>query len=200
MKFRLLLCLLLPLQATFSKAQDAATSDADYRNFPVIISLQFQNFALPFQDLKSNFGHVGIALGTEVSLNGKQNWAQQFQAGFYFNKDAGNGFFTYTQTVYRPAFFKHFFPELKAGIGWQRIFHPVQTFEYQNGQVTAVKGGKSQLMVPLGISVGYNKYSTKTYVSPFISYQVVPALFYNDGIPLNFYSLVQVGTRIHFNY
>ena len=199
MKLTFLIYLLTALQVTCSKGQDTA-SQSDYRNFPIIISVQFQNLALPFQDLKSNFGHVGIALGTEVSLNGKQNWVQQFQAGFYLNKNAGNGFFAYTQTVYRPAIFKHFFPELKAGLGWQRVFHPVEAFEYANGQLSSTYGGKSQLMVPLGIGVGYNNYSSKTYLSPFISYQVVPALFYNDGIPLNFYSLFQVGTRIHFNY
>ncbi|MEP7127747.1 MAG: hypothetical protein ABI729_02715 [Chitinophagales bacterium] len=200
MKFTFIICLLLLLQTTFSQAQDSVAPETDYRNFPIIVSVQFQNFALPFHDLKSNFTHVGIALGTEVSLNGKQNWAQQFQAGYYFNKDAGNGFFTYTQTVYRPTVFKHFYPEVKAGIGWQRVFHPVETFEYSNGQLTSTPGGKSQLIVPLGISVGYNNYSTKTYLSPFISYQVMPALFYNDGIPLSFYSLFQIGTRIHLNY
>lgn len=198
MKINFFNCLLMLLLPAISRAQDTDAPTKDYRNFPLIVSVQFQNFALPFRDLKSNFMHVGFALGTEVSLNGKQNWAQQFQAGFYLNKDAGNGFFTYTQTVYRPAVFKYFYPEVKAGIGWQRIFHPVDAYEYVDGNLTPTAGGKSQLIVPLGISVGYNKYSENTYLSPFISYQVMPALFYNDGIPLNFNSLFQVGTRIHF--
>lgn len=191
---------LLCMSWTISQAQDTNDTGTDYRNFPIILSVQFQNFALPFHDLKSNFTHVGIALGTEVSLNGKQNWAQQFQAGFYLNKDAGNGFFTHTQTVYRPTVFQHFYPELKAGIGWQRVFHPVDAYEFVDGKYVSTAGGKSQVIVPLGISIGYNNYSTKTYLSPFISYQVIPALFYNESIPLSFYSLFQVGTRIHFNY
>lgn len=195
--FKLLLLVLLP---AVLYAQDAADSGKDYRNFPLIISVQFQNFALPFHDLKSNFTHVGIALGTEVSLNGKQNWAQQFQAGFYLNSEAGNGFFTCTQMVYRPTVFQHFFPEIKAGIGWQRVFHPVETYQFENGNWVSTAGGKSQLIVPLGISVGYNDYSPKTYLSPFVSYQVIPALFYAKDLPLSFYSLFQVGTRIHFKY
>ena len=180
--------------------QDTAAGTKNYRNFPLIVSIQFQNFALPFHDLNSNFTHIGFALGTEVSLNGKQNWAQQLQVGYYLNKEAGNGFFIYTQTVYRPTLFNHFYPELKAGIGWQRVFHPVNAYEFKDGQWVSDAGGKSQVIVPIGISVGYNKYSEKTYASPFISYQVIPALFYNDGIPLSFYSLIQVGTRIHFKY
>jgi hypothetical protein len=187
-------CLFGYLPAIF--AQDAPSKD--YRNFPLIFSIQFQNFALPFHDLGSNFTHVGFAIGTEVSFNGKQNWVQQVQAGIFLNKESGNGFFTYTQTVYRPAVFHHFFPELKAGIGWQRVFHPVESYKFENGSWVSSLGGKSQLIVPLGISIGYSNYHEHTYAAPFISYQVIPALFYNDGIPLSFYSLFQLGTRIHF--
>ena len=180
------------------RAQDGQAPVKNYRNFPLIVSVQFQNLAYPFHDIKSNFGHVGFALGTEVSYNGKQNWVQQFQAGYFLNKDAGNGFFAMTQAVYRPTVFEHFYPEVKAGIGWQRTFHPVEAYEFVDGSYVTKKGGKSQLIVPLGITIGYSKYKEDTYVSPFISYQVIPALFYNDGIPLNFYSLFQLGTRIHF--
>ncbi|MFI5134922.1 MAG: hypothetical protein ACHQD9_03615 [Chitinophagales bacterium] len=198
MKTTLLSFFFILLLQSISQAQDSKNSNKDYRNFPLTVTVQFQNLALPFRDLGSNFSHVGISVGTEVSLNGKQNWAQQFQAGFYLNRDAGNGFFTYTQTVYRPTVFKHFYPEVKVGVGWQRVFHPVDAYVYENGNYVSTAGGKSQLIVPLGISIGYNDYSTNTYASPFISYQVIPALSYNDGIPLNFYSLFQVGTRIHF--
>jgi hypothetical protein len=195
--FLLSLFLVLTLQS-YSQGQTADNSEKDYRNFPLIVSIQFQNFALPLKDLGSNFSNVGFAIGTEVSLNGKQNWAQQFQAGYYFNRDAGNGFFTYTQTVYRPTLFNDFYAEVKFGLGWQRVFHAVDAYVYENGNYVSTAGGKSQLIVPLGISLGYNDYKQNTYAAPFISYQVIPALFYNDGIPLNFYSLFQVGTRIHF--
>jgi hypothetical protein len=198
MKNTLLIFSLMVLAQTFSQAQTTDSSNKNYRNFPLLVTLQFQNLATPFHDLKSNFSHVGVLVGTEVSYNGKQNWVQQFQAGFYFNNDAGNGFMVFTQAVYRPTVFKYFYPEVKAGVGWQRAYHPVDAYEFQNGTYTQVKGGKSQLIVPLGISFGYNKYSDETYLSPFISYQVIPALFYNEGIPLNFYSLFQVGTRVHF--
>jgi hypothetical protein len=91
--------------------------------------------------MNSNFSHVGILLGTEVSLNGKQNWVQQFQAGYYFNNDAGNGIIAYTQTIYRPTIVDHFYGEIKAGIGWQRVFHPVDAYVYENGQYVSTAGG-----------------------------------------------------------
>lgn len=188
-----LLALLLP---ACLQAQDASTKN--YRNFPIVIGLHFQNLAMPLRDLKSNFRNIGITIGTEVSHNGRQNWAQQFQVGVYRNAGAGNGFLAYTQTVYRPTVLGHFYPEIKAGIGWQRIFHPVKSYQFQHGVWEQSTGGKSQLIVPLGVSVGYNGYrQDKTYFSPFVSYQILPALFYNKGIPLNFYSAFQVGTRIH---
>jgi len=200
MKNGFLIFLLFLMIQTFSQAQTSENPDKNYRNFPLIVSVNFQNLAMPFKDLGSNFSHVGILVGTEVSLNGKQNWAQQIQAGYYFNHDAGNGFMAYTQTIYRPSIAHHFYAEVRAGLGWQRVFHPVVAYKYENGQYVSAPGGKSQLIVPLGISFGYNNYKEKTYVSPFISYQVIPALFYNEGIPLNFYSLFQVGTRIHLKY
>jgi len=198
MKKLLHLLLLVLVIQTKSHSQTSDDSNADYRNFPLIVSLQFQNFALPFHDLGSNFTHVGIAIGTEMSLNGKQNIVQQVQLGYYLNKEAGNGFFTYTQTIYRPTIFKNFYAEIKGGVGWQRVFHPVDAYEFHDGKWELTQGGKSQLIIPLGISIGYSDYKPDTYASPYISYQVIPALFYDETIPLNFYSLFQVGTQIHF--
>jgi hypothetical protein len=199
MKIALLTFSVVLMISASGRAQVAAESGNQYRNFPITISVQFQNFALPFKDLGSNFTHVGIGLGSEVSLNGKQNWVQQLQAGYYFNNEAGNGFFAYTQTVYRPSIANHFYAEVKAGAGWHYVLHPVNAFVYENGNIRNVAGGKSQLIIPIGISLGYADYSEKSYWSPFISYQLTPALFYNQDLPLSFYSLFQVGTRIHLS-
>jgi hypothetical protein len=109
----------------------------------------------------------------------------------------GNGFAIYTQTNYRPMIYNYFYIEIKAGLGWQRIYHPVDAYEFKNGNWEKTIGGKSQLIVPLGFSIGYDCNSTKNHIAPFITYQIIPALFYNDTVPLNFYSFFQVGTRIH---
>jgi len=94
--------------AILAKAQHNSTSTKYYRNFPIIVTLQFQNLASPFHDLNGNFSNPGLMLGTEVSYSGRQNWVQQCYAGFYFNKNAGNGIMVFTQTVYRPAIFNIF--------------------------------------------------------------------------------------------
>lgn len=198
--FSIIVLLLIPLLPFVSKAQDTITAQTQYRNFPIIVGLQFQNLAMPFHDLKSNFTHPGLSVGTELGLNKKKNLLVQLQTAYYRNKEAGNGFFICTQFIYRPVVFKHLYSEIKAGIGWQRIYHPVQAYEFKNGNWVSVGGGKSQLIVPLGISIGYNTVALRTFISPFISYQVIPALFYDETIPLNFYSLFQFGTRIHLIY
>src|SRR5262245_45503330 len=92
-----------------------AQSDLDhaYRNFPLVISLQFHCLSLPFRDIKTNFANVGIGIGTEVSLNGKDNWVQQFQAVWYRNKRVGNGLLFYSQSAWRPAITSTAFTEVK---------------------------------------------------------------------------------------
>src|SRR5215467_5272048 len=62
-----------------------------YRNFPVIITINFHSLTLPFRDFKSNFSNVGFGIGTEVSFNGKQDWVQQFSINWLRNENVGNG-------------------------------------------------------------------------------------------------------------
>lgn len=190
------LLLILFLVPVGVRAQNHPEPVGGYRNFPLVIGVQFQNFALPFKDWKSNFTHIGFFVGTEVSLNGKHTWVQQFQAGYYLNREMGNGFFVLSQSVYRPAVFNPFYPEVKAGIGWLRVGHPTDAYAFQNGKWKKTAGGKSQLIVPVGVSAGYHFDQAESSVSPFISYQIMPALFYNEVIPLNFYTLIQAGSRV----
>jgi hypothetical protein len=169
-----------------------------YRNFPLIITLQFHSIASPLKDLGSNCSHIGIGLGTEISLNGKHNWAQQFQASWYPNREAGGGLLFYTQTAWRPTIVSHIYTEIKAGVGYTYSFRPVESYKMQDGVwASAGHAGKWLLTLPVGISLGYNNYSSHTYVSPFISYQVLATGFYNRSIPLITNTLIQTGARIH---
>lgn len=61
-----------------------------YSDFPIIVTLQFQALALPFQEVKSNFSNIGIGLGTEVSLNDGNNLVQQVSFMWFNNQNAGN--------------------------------------------------------------------------------------------------------------
>ncbi len=171
-----------------------------YRNFPIIVMVQFHNLSVPFKDMKSNFSNIGFGIGTEVSYNGKSNWVQQFSATWHHNKTVGNGILLYSQAAWRPKIGSGVYSELKAGAGYMYAFHPVPSYKLSNGKwESAGHQGKGMFTVPVGISVGYQSYSNKTYVSPFISYQFLLISGYNQSIPLVPETLIQVGSRIHFS-
>ena len=170
-----------------------------YRNFPVIVSVQFHSLSLPFRDLKSNFSNVGIGVGTEMSHSGEQNWVQQFLAAWYRNKSVGNGLLFSTQTAWRPTITGDFYTELKAGIGYYYAFRPVESYKPENGNWVLVgHKGKGMLVFPVGIGAGYSFYQTSTSFSPFVNYQLLILKGYNKSIPLVPETVIQAGTRIHF--
>lgn len=177
------------------KAQEV---EKGYRNFPIIVMLQFHNLSMPFKDMKSNFSNVGFGIGTEVSYNGKSNWVQQIHATWHRNKHVGNGILLYSQAAWRPNFTNGFYGEVKAGAGYMYAFRPVESFRQNDGVWESVgHKGKGMLAIPLGISMGYQPHSSKTYVSPFISYQFLLISGYNQSVPLVPETLLQVGSRIH---
>jgi hypothetical protein len=180
----------------FSKAQ--TKTDNSYRNFPFIISLQFHSLSLPFRDLKSNFSNLGLGLGTEFSYNNSQNWVQQFQISWYRNRNLGNGFLLITEAVWRPTIAGGFFSELKAGIGYSYLFHPIQTYRQENGNwVRSGHGGKGMISIPVAVSGGYSVYSSGTYISPFIGYQFLLLEGYNKSIPIVPETILEIGTGVH---
>jgi hypothetical protein len=170
----------------------------NYTNFPLVLSIQFHAFTLPFRDIKSNFSHVGFGIGTEVSFNGKQNWVQQISAVWYRNKELGNGLLFYTQTVWRPGMGADGFVEAKAGVGYLYSFRPVESFKQENGNwMSAGHRGKGMLTLPVGVSVGYTAHAFNRYVAPFVGYQFLIVSGYNKSIPVVPETLVQIGTRVH---
>jgi hypothetical protein len=170
-----------------------------YRNFPIVVTLQFHSLSLPFRDLKSNFSNIGLGLGTEVSLNGRHNWAQQFNVVWYRNKAVGNGWFFYTQSAWRPTIESGVFTELKIGAGYLLASRPVESYKQVDGSWVSVgRRGKGMFALPAGFSVGYHDFSPATYVSPFASYQLLVVKDYNKSIPLVPETLIQLGARINW--
>jgi len=197
MKKKILLLLPGLCLAAFLPAQEDAAKA--YRNFPIVLTVQFHSLSLPFRDVKTNFSNVGIGLGTEVSHNGKHNWAQQFSLVWYRNKAVGNGLLFYTQSAWRPTLAADVYAEVKAGVGYLYSFRPVESYRQVAGSwVPAGHKGKGMFAVPVGISLGHNDYSPGTYFSPFASYQFLLAKGYNKSIPLVPETLIQLGSRIHF--
>lgn len=183
----------------FSTLFAQTESIKNYRNFPLIVSIQFHALSLPFKDLKSNFANVGLGLGTEVSFNGKHNFVQQIHTVWYRNKAVGDGVLFYTQTAWRPTVAVNVFSEIKAGAGYLYAFRPVPSFQPENGRWKAVgRKGKGLFTVPVGISIGYHDFSPGTYLSPFVSYQFLLVSGYNQSVPLVPETLLQIGTGIYF--
>jgi hypothetical protein len=169
-----------------------------YTDFPIIISIQFHAFSLPFRDMRANFSNIGIGIGTEVSLNEKPNWVQQVNVLWYHNKAIGNGLLFYSQNVWRPEFATNTYAELKGGVGYLRSFRPVKSYKQINGEWVSVGyKGKGLLAVPVGVSLGYDSRTANTYLSTFATYQFMLLKGYNKSIPIVPETLIQIGTRIH---
>lgn len=201
MKRKLVVAAACLMTLNFLQAQETDNVKArkkNYRNFPIVAGIQFHSLSVPFKDMGSGFSNVGLRLGTELSFNGRQNWVQGFTVGGYHNKNAGNGAFAFTQTIYRPTVFNNVFAEVKAGVGVLHNFHPVDAYQQENGHWSNTgKRGKTMLMAPIGIGFGYNGYKNGTCFSPFVSYELFLSKDYNDLLPIVPGSVIQIGTRIH---
>jgi len=183
----------------FTSSNGQEKAGRAYRNFPAIVTINFHSLTLPFRDFKSNFSNVGFGVGTEVSFSGKQNWVQQFSINWIRNKNVGNGLLFSTQTVWRPAIADDFYTEIKAGVGYNYCYRPVESYRPENGKWVSVGNkGKGMLTLLGGVSAGYNNYSSTTYVSPFVSYQLMVLKGYNKSIPIVPETLLQAGSRVHF--
>lgn len=170
----------------------------DYRNFPIVITIQFQAFAMPFKDFKSNFKNVGIGIGTEVSHSSYHDWVQKFDITWFRNKAMGSGLLFSSQVAWRPYLVSNSFTEIKAGVGYHIAFRPTESFIQKDGSWKPVqKQGKGMLAIPVGISIGYHNYQNGTFVSPFVGYQVMFLKNYNKSIPIVPMTFVQTGARIH---
>ncbi len=197
MKFKYVIIGLLCFALYTGYSQDDSVHN--YRNFPLIITLQFHSFSMPFKNIKSNFSNIGIGIGTEVSYNKKSNGVQQFHLIWYRNKNMGNGLLAYSQATWRPSIGSNIYTELKLGAGYLLSKRPSESFKQKNGEWISVgKKGKGMFTIPVGLSVGYENEQEKTYVSPFVSYQFLVVTNYNKSIPIVPQTLIQFGNRIHF--
>jgi hypothetical protein len=170
-----------------------------YRNFPLLVGVQFHALSEPLKDSKSAFANLGFFAGTEVSLNGKSNWVQQLTVAWQHNKAAGNSLMVYTQTAWRPAIAAGIYSEIKLGVGRYFNQKPFDSYEQKDGVWKKNEhGGKWMTMIPVGISIGYQPKSPKTMISPFVTYQVYAAGKYNPSAPIITNQLIQAGSRIHF--
>ncbi|MFD2203228.1 hypothetical protein [Shivajiella indica] len=182
-----------------SKGQTESRSD--YRNFPIVLSIQFHSLSMPFKDFKSNFKNMGFGIGTEVSLNGSLDWVQQFDLIWIKNKGIGNSFLFSSQAAWRPMISNGIYTEIKFGLGYMLSRHPSPSWKQKDGKwAPSEKQRKGMIALPVGIGLGYYKYSPNMFVSPFAGYQVMLLSKYNQTLPVVPQTLIQGGFRLHPNY
>jgi hypothetical protein len=194
--YKIALLLTCAMSLTCNGAAEELTDHGEHQKFPVIVGLQFQNFAMPLRDSGSNFSHPGLFGGTELAYNRNGTFLQNLIAGGYLNRQIGNGMHISSQLGFRPRIVKDFFGEMKLGVGYLRIFHPFPAYEYVEGEWQRVRGGKSQVLFPMDLGFGYSFSTSVGRLSPSISYQVSPALFYNSTLPLNIYTNFLLSLRV----
>ncbi|UII75965.1 hypothetical protein LV716_17125 [Flagellimonas sp. HMM57] len=179
-----------------TKAQSVSTDN--HRNFPLMISIEFHSLSLPFKN-KKLFSNIGIGIGTEVSHSGNRDWVQQFKISWYGNKRVGGGLLVHSQAVWRPDLFSDAFGEVKLGVGYLFVKRPVDSFKpTSDGWTNVGKKGKGMFVIPTGIGFGYDTFDESIYVSPYTNYQFILAMNYNTSVPVVPFTLLELGSRIHF--
>ncbi|WP_304517155.1 hypothetical protein [Cecembia rubra] len=187
----------LTCRLTYGQSQQGR----EYRNFPIVLSMQFHSLSMPFKDIKSNFKNVGFGIGTEVSLNGERNWVQQFDVVWVKNKGIGNGLLFTSQAAWRPMISNGFFTEIKFGMGYMLSKHPSSPWEQKGSQwVKSDQQRKGMLALPIGIGTGYYNYASDLFISPFAGYQMLLLSKYNKTLPIVPQTLIQTGLRIYPSY
>ena len=131
-RYTYFLLLLFLLGNPICKSQTEGTFEA--RNFPIVISLQFNAFSLPFRNFKSHFNNLGIGLGTEVNYSKNGRWAQKVMATWYRNHATGNGILVQTQIAFRPSANTNVFSELALGGGYFYNFRPLTSYRQTVGR------------------------------------------------------------------
>jgi len=180
----------ITLSLLFMLLSQLVSAQTDKQVWQFSGSLNFQAHTLPFHDIKGHFQNAGIALGALRTLGEKQAFGLRLQAGLFSNRMMGNSFELDASFRYRPRLGSWLRVGAGIGMGWKRMGHPVQTYQFQDGEWQKVRNAKSQLIIPVDFQLALNR---QTAFNPFIAYRWVPALFYNAVLPVNMYSQFQAG-------
>ncbi len=191
---RILLLLLFTLLFHPSKAQIETRPN---QSVPIVVTLQFHAFAVPFRHFKSNFKNIGLGIGTELNYGANSNFYQRFELIWYRNRAIGNGWLFQSQGIWRPTVSNDAFAEVKLGAGYLLSKRPIDSFQYKQGQWESVgRRGKGMFCIPLGIGLGYELAADDYQISPIAGYQAMALLGYTISLPLVPETLLYTGALI----
>jgi hypothetical protein len=132
-----------------------------------------------------------------VPWNRSGGLVQDFQVNWRFNRHVGSAWTLQTQIAWQPRLFDavRFGPQLGLGYCW--LQHPVEVLTQENGNwMTKGKSSIGLLSVPIGFTL--SGLEGKRALTPYLSYQFVPQLGYNPGVPVLPNTLLSIGSKIKF--
>ena len=198
MKQNMLLFLLLLFFIGAGHAQSGINDGREYENFPLMLSIKFQNLALPFQDVKSNFKNIGIGIATEVSWGGSKNLVQQFNLMWVFNRGSGNILSFYSQAVYRPSLSGSLHGGIKGGVSYTFMFKPNPSYIFNGKEWIKGPAARGMFGIPAGIHLSWQEPKTSTYSAPYMAYDPFLHTGYNRDVPVIPHTVLEIGNAIHF--
>ncbi len=183
----------------------AQTLFAQNERFSYAIRLDFPNFSLPFDNFKENFRNGGLSFEVryayaEPTVSRPFGTTQQvLQIGYFRNRYHGDHYFVNTQFAVAPTIGQNLEVGASLGVGYLWASAPGDNFQSDgNGNWATVRNTKGFLTIPLGIRAGYHTKLGSVNWTPFLSYQIMPTIGYNDAIPIGPLNQFSVGNQFKF--
>ncbi|MCB0668756.1 MAG: hypothetical protein KDC80_23190 [Saprospiraceae bacterium] len=168
----------------------------DFRDFPIVVTIQFQSLSMPFRNIKGHFRNLGIGIGTEFRYHRKNQWVQHLDLMWFRNKTMGNGLIISSQSGWRPYVSDPLYSEIKLGVAYFYNFRPADSYQPIDGKWVHVgRRGKGIFAIPTGITLGLYLDRREHSFSPFVGYQFMLTTNYAKSLPVTPWSFLQVGTR-----
>lgn len=198
MKQKILILLLITRFVSIGYSQSVVNNIGSYENFPLMLSVKFQNLALPFQDLKTNFKNIGVGLATEVSWGGSKSLVQQFNVMWVFNNASGNTLTFYSQAVYRPSLTGALHGGVKGGISYTFMFKPNPSLAFNGKEWVKGPSAKGMFGIPAGVHLSWQEPNRSAYSAPYVSYDLFLHSGFNRDVPVLPHTVLEIGNAIHF--
>lgn len=167
------------------------------------VRLQFQAYALPFQNLGGGFRNVGGAFDLHYGYNARGTLGQTLTVGYQSHTQHENSLYLNTQVYYRPVLFGVLEPSVALGVGRLLSFsNPRNPFYEREGDHWRRSDRQQQghWQVPLSLGLGYRLQTAGGHtITPFVDYQITPIVQYNSAFVVLPYTLTSVGARFRFS-
>lgn len=164
-RYSLLSWLFLLLLGGTLEAQSSSKTSFD-------LSVGVHAFFLPGLKAKFTAPKPMVMLGLYRGLGEKQNLQAGLTLGYQHNPYQGNGLFAQTQIRYEPTIGKTIQPSIGTGVGYQLVYYPSTSLEWNGESWAQGKKFKGVLQVPLRLALGFKGVASASgNFTPYLAYQ-----------------------------